>query len=239
MVRNLNIGKFLFIVVLILSLFIPLLAEDFANKFNYSIDPNGAFAWITVHHLFLVIIYILAILLISKFTSIDFGFNKGDVKRGKKYVFMFVLYFSIYVLVTLLLRYINGGEIKFGYPESVSNIVGHLSFQLFISGPVEEIVYRAFPITLFFVLWRNGNKIYLTLFLIFITSLFFALAHIQISFNPFELRYDVFQLMYAFVLGWIFADCYVKTKSILYPILLHSLSNVISVVLLLIFTNLS
>jgi membrane protease YdiL (CAAX protease family) len=57
----------------------------------------------------------------------------------------------------------------------------------------------------------------------------FACAHIRWSFAPFTFEADYFQIMYAFVLGTIQGAVYQKSQSILYPVLMHSFSNVLMV----------
>lgn len=55
-------------------------------------------------------------------------------------------------------------------------------------------------------------------------AILFGLAHI----NIFTFSVPVFQVCYAFVLGIIYGITFIKTKSVIYPMIMHSLSNVIS-----------
>ena len=53
----------------------------------------------------------------------------------------------------------------------------------------------------------------------------FGLAHI----NVFTFSVPVFQVCYAFILGIAYGFTFIRTKSVIYPMIMHSLSNVISV----------
>ncbi len=57
----------------------------------------------------------------------------------------------------------------------------------------------------------------------------FAFAHMKWSLFPVRFEIDTFQIIYAFVLGTIQGIVYQKSKSILYPLLMHSFSNVLMV----------
>ncbi|NLK64269.1 MAG: CPBP family intramembrane metalloprotease [Tissierellia bacterium] len=46
---------------------------------------------------------------------------------------------------------------------------------------------------------------------------------------PFGMEANYYQLLYSFMMGMIQGIVYQKTKSVLYPMLMHSFSNVLSV----------
>lgn len=58
-----------------------------------------------------------------------------------------------------------------------------------------------------------------------IAVLLFSIAHISWSIHPFTLSFSWFQLAYAFLLGAVYGITYVKSKSIIYPMIMHGLSN--------------
>ena len=62
-------------------------------------------------------------------------------------------------------------------------------------------------------------------FIIVITSVLFSVAHIQWTLFPITLSFSWFQLIYAFVLGVAYGLTYVKSESIIYPMIMHGLSN--------------
>jgi len=118
----------------------------------------------------------------------------------------------------------------YAFPLDGRNIIGTLGFQLLLSGPAEEVVYRALPIVL---LTRSfgksvtiGGSVTLEVLL---ASLLFSFAHANWSLIPFTFKADSFQIIYAFVLGTIQGIAYQRSRSILYPVLMHSISNVLMV----------
>ncbi len=225
------IKKILWTLVLFtLLLGIPKFAGIIANLFNYqSIDPDGAFAWIYVHHVVQTIVFIIIIILLDKYKSIDFGLGWGNKEAGKKCVKQFMLYFSIYTIGAFSTVILSGSFVQFEYPLTTTNILGQMSFQLLMSGPSEELIFRAFAITMLAFVFKGrvaGNKVSIANI---IAAVIFALAHLRWSIVPFEISYSTFQLVYAFVLGIFYGDCYEKSGSVYYPMIMHSFSNVVMV----------
>ena len=220
-----------FFIVLLLG--IPKLSGMIADQFNYqSIDPDSAFMWISVHHIVQALIFLLIMIVLIPYlkrSDKDFGFHKGDVAIGLKYVKIFSLIFLSYAVISIFIVLITNAFNLFPYPINARNVIGQLSFQLLLSGPSEELIFRAFAITMFslFISGRvlNGKFSKANL----IAAVVFALAHVGFSFAPFELNYNVGQLVYSFILGMVYGDCYEKSKSMLYPMILHSISNVVAV----------
>ncbi len=214
----------------LLLLGVPRFSGMIADLFDYStIDTHGSFAWISVHHIVQALIFIIIIFIIKRYKSFDFGSGWGDKERGKSYVLKFLIIFGIGSIVSHLLAISIGSFQPFGYPLTPTNIIGQLGFQLFLSGPSEELIFRAFAITmLVFVLKGRFLKWNVSSANI-IAAVIFGLAHVGFSFVPFELRYDLFQVIMAFVLGLFYGDCYEKTNSMYYPMIMHSMSNVIMV----------
>ena len=58
-----------------------------------------------------------------------------------------------------------------------------------------------------------------------LSAFLFGLAHI----NVFNFSVSWFQVCYAFVLGLVYGYTFIKTKTAVYPMIMHSMSNVISV----------
>ncbi|MBV1757291.1 MAG: CPBP family intramembrane metalloprotease [Dethiosulfatibacter sp.] len=218
------------LILFVLLLGIPKLAGMVASLFNYqSYDPDGAFAWIYIHHIFQTIIFIFIIIGLNKYKSIDFGLGWGNKEAGKKCVKQFMLYFSIYTIGAFSTVILSGSFVHFQYPLTTTNILGQMSFQLLMSGPSEELIFRAFAITMLAFVFKGkiaGNKLSIANI---IAAVIFALAHLRWSIVPFEISYSTFQLVYAFVLGIFYGDCYEKSGSVYYPMMMHSFSNVVMV----------
>ncbi|MDP3386516.1 MAG: CPBP family intramembrane metalloprotease [Eubacteriales bacterium] len=218
------------LVLLAMLLGIPKFAGFVADVFSYaSIDPDGSFAWIYVHHIVQTIIFIIIIAGLSRYKSFDFGLGWGNKAAGRKCVLLFMLFFSIYTVGAFSTVIMSGGFEHFTYPLTTNNIIGQMSFQLLMSGPSEELIFRAFAITTLSMFYKGrilGNKVSIANV---IAAVIFALAHVRWSIIPFEISYSSFQLVYALVLGIFYGDCYEKSGSVYYPMIMHSFSNVVMV----------
>lgn len=226
--------NFLKVLIMILLAFIFLIAPRIggfvAGLFNYaSIDPDGAFMWISVHHIIQALVIVLLMLLFSGAFNIKFNLGLGDRSVGLKYLKRFALGFTVYTLIAFLITFLSGGLQPFAYPLTLRNIAGYLGFQLLLSGPSEELVFRAFAISVFAGLVTNKRLNKHLSYAVLFASIIFGIAHINISFNPFGVSYSVFQVIYAVVLGYFYGDCYEKSKSVIYPMLMHSFSNVLMI----------
>ncbi|WP_422122363.1 CPBP family intramembrane glutamic endopeptidase [Planococcus sp. X10-3] len=220
-----------------LLLAVPRLSGIIANLFDYqAIDPDGAYAWISVRHMIQALIILIFIVILNIVRPLKYGFGWGNKEVGKKYVVSFTIIFGAGSLVSHVLTILTGSFQHFPYPLAASNILGQLSFQLFLSGPSEELIFRAFAITMLGIViknrWFKGKVSAANI----IAAVIFGLAHMSFSFAPFAVVYNPFQVVMAIVLGLFYGDCYEKTKSIYYPMMMHSISNIVMVGLTIIAT---
>ena len=194
------------------------------------IDPYKAFAWVSVHHIVEMLIALAAIMILSKLLKADFCFGLGDRKKGSKYVVLYTAIFAGITLVCHILMLACDKLPVYDFPLNKYNILGTLGFQLLLSGPAEEILYRALPITMLVYVLEKSVKVKwgITLETI-ISSLLFAIAHMKWALSPITFEADCFQLLYAFVLGTIQGKVYQDSHSIVYPMFMHSISNVLMV----------
>ena len=229
---NHKIGKILvFLLVSILLLGIPKISGLIADMFEFSsIDPDGSFMWISVHHIAQAILFVPFFFVVKWFVKdVDFRLGLGDKKLGMLFVSRFSLYFLIYTLVMFGIIIMSNSLQPFIYDVTIRNVVGYLGFQLLLSGPSEELIFRAFAMTVFSMLFTKrlfNDRLSVSNLL---AAIIFMLAHVSFRFFPFEYSYSFGQLMYSLTLGLIYGVCYEKTKSVIYPMILHSVSNVISV----------
>jgi len=193
-------------------------------------DPYKAFTWVSVHHITEALIALAVIMILSKLLKIDFGFGLGDRKKGTKYVVVFTAIFAGVTLICHILMLIYNMLPVYDFPLNKNNILGTLGFQLLLSGPAEEILYRALPITMLVYILGKSVKVKwgITLETI-IASFLFAIAHAKWSLFPITFEANYFQLFYAFVLGTIAGKAYQESHSIIYPMFIHSISNVLMV----------
>jgi uncharacterized protein len=230
----------------VLLLGVPRLAGAFADLFDYStIDPDGAFAWISVHHIAQGVIFLIMMLAIGKVSAIRFGFGWGERKEGLAYLRLFMLIYIGYVVVHRLIFLILTGSLPtFWYPLTARNIIGQLGFQLLLTGPSEELIFRAFAITMLGLLVNGvvfGNKdagagkAAFTMLggelsvANLIAAIIFGLAHVRFTFAPFSMSFETGQVVVAVILGLFYGVCYERSKSMIYPMIMHSFSNVVAV----------
>lgn len=223
-----NILGILFLTVLLLG--VPKFAGFIASLFDYTIiDPDGSFAWISVHHIVQALIFLIIMVGLNRFLSLEFGFSWGDKKTGRKYLFLFVIIFSFYTIFMYTMAILTDSFQPFNYPLTATNIWGQLGFQLLLSGPSEELIFRAFAMTMLALLIKGRIFKGKISFSNLIAAIIFGLAHMSFSFAPFELSYSLHQVLYAIGLGLFYGDCFEKTKSMYYPMIMHSFTNVMMV----------
>ncbi|HHW29850.1 MAG TPA: CPBP family intramembrane metalloprotease [Syntrophomonadaceae bacterium] len=224
-------GITVFLLLFLVQIILGKVGSFFANMIPYQkIDPYNIFAGISIHHAIQMIIAIIAIIMLSKLLKIDFYFKLGDISKGMKYLALFTAVFAIISVAVHILMLVNDQLPIYDFPLDRKNILGTLGFQLFLSGPSEEIIYRALTITMLVYAFGKSIPIKGNITLeVILASLLFSFAHINWSFNPFVFEVNFFPILYAFVLGSIQGIVFQKSKSILYPILMHSFSNVLMV----------
>ncbi len=203
-----------------------------ANLFSYhKIDPSGAFAWISIHHIVQGVAGFVVMAFLSLFFKVDFKLGLGDKHTGMRIVFWFTVIIAIYQFAMWFLLDALSLFIPFAYFVNTRNVLGYVSFQLFLSGPSEELLFRAFPVTLLSLLSAKTfrffkGRVHLPL-AVLIAAVMFSLAHINWTTSPFTLHYNILQLLYALAMGIIQGWAYVKTRSVVYPMMMHSISNVL------------
>lgn len=214
----------------VLLLGAPRLAGRFASLFDYSsVDPDGAFGWITIHHIFQALFFLIIMIVITKMFAIKFGFGWGDKRAGLFYVGLLAMISATYIIVALFIIFFVGSFQVFPYPLTLRNMVGQLGFQLFLSGPSEELIFRGFSITMLALLLKGAvfhKKISAANI---IACVLFGLAHVRFSFFPFSLSYNAFQVFYSMGIGLLYGLCYEQSESMIYPMIMHSMSNVVAV----------
>lgn len=220
-----------FLLLFIVQIILGKAGSFFANMIPYQkIDPYNIFAGISIHHAVQMVVAIIVIIMLSKFLKIDFYFKLGDVSKGMKYLALFSAAFVIISVVVHIIMLVNDRLPIYDFPLDRRNVLGTLGFQLFLSGPSEEIIFRALPITILVYAFGKSIAIKGNITLeVILSSLLFSFAHIKWSLNPLVFEVNFFRIFYAFVLGSIQGIVFQKCKSVLYPILMHSFSNVLMI----------
>ncbi len=230
--------------LLIFQQFASKVGHLIANCFDYkAIDEYGIFAYVSVHHIAQMLIALLAIIILNKKYKIDFGFSTGDKKVGMKYLLVFTVAIFVFTIISYGIRYFSNQIIQYDYPLNAKNVLGTLGFQLLLSGTSEEVLFRALPIgILTFWIGSNKERKFTKLNLsyeVIIAAVLFSIAHIRWTINPFSISMNYLQLIYCFVLGIVYGKAYQESNSVIYPMIMHSISNVIMVGLGYIFSIIS
>lgn len=223
-----------------LALIVLFVVQVFAGKSGWAVaelfsydkaNPNYIYTGLSVHHLIQMLIALAIINIINAVIRVDFGFHLGDRKAGMRWLLIFTGAIAGIALGYHILMEIIGQPITYNYPLTTQNMVGNLGFQLLLSGPSEEILYRALPITLLVLAFgRKTTEIRNVTLEVVLASLLFTAAHIKYTISPFSISdLNIFGLVYAFAMGILNGFVYQKSHSILYPILMHSFSNVFMV----------
>ena len=113
--------------------------------------------WLSVHHLVQAAVFLVFILVIRLFSPLDFGLGWGRRKIGRRYVLRFTLIFSMYMIGSFALILITKSFQPFPFPLTAKNIIGYLGFQLLLTGPSEELIFRAFAITMLGLVRKEGS----------------------------------------------------------------------------------
>lgn len=215
------------ILLFIIQTFASKIGGYIAKLFDNSIiDSDNTFMNISVHHIVQMLIALLVIFIIHKTRKLNFNLKPKFSKTGILYTVIFSFVILIYVLISYIIGYSNSAIAPYGYDLNAVNILGTLGFQLLLSGTSEEILFRALPVTVIGNLTNSTSKNVLG---ILVASVLFSIAHIQWSVVPFTVSFDLFQLAYAFILGIAYGVTYIKSKSIIYPMIMHGMSNFLMV----------
>ena len=223
---NYGTAALLFLVLFLLQFLFSRLGFYVSRSFDYSsVDPDGIFAQVSVHHIIQMLCAIAAILIIRKVKKIEgFKLRPRFDPKGIKYTVIFCVILAVYYLAVYIAGSFTGTINTYDYELNAVNVTGTLGFQLLLSGPSEEILFRSLPITMMLSVLDPDTKRDRAI-AVFGAALLFAIAHIDMI--TFSIPW--FQVCYAFVLGIAYGYTFIRTKSVIYPMIMHSMSNVISV----------
>lgn len=235
--RTKTILTTLVILILLLAPRLGTSVADYLNPFFTSIDPDKKFMEGIVHHIVQALVPFFLILLWKKEFFEGWGFTLGNKTLGLKWVGWFTLiWILIYVGINTFNHFANNVPEVYYDVTNTRNLLGELFFRGFIVGPSEEILFRSFPIILLLTAGFT-NKTDIFGFEItsagIIAAVLFALAHIGFNFYPFEVyQFNIVQVVTALGFGLLYAIVFHQTKSIYYPMIIHSISDVIPVLAL-------
>jgi membrane protease YdiL (CAAX protease family) len=231
-------GLCILLVALVLLLFTQLfskasffLAGQIYPKWQ-SLDPDGSYLYISIHHVFQALFAVGLIALIKTRmdkTWSDFGFNTNEWRFALKRVlqfcaFWFVLQGSIAVIMMLT----GTSPAPFHFPLTTGNFAGYFLFQVLLSGTSEEILFRALVIITMLSVGKHAgySDKTNTIIAVVVSILIFMLGHVNIRFNPFGVEnVNLLQQVTVFTFGGFYAYLFLKTKSLFGPMLAHNWLN--------------
>jgi len=229
--------------LLILAAFILFLVTTGISKASFylagqiyphwqSLDPDGSYLYISLHHVFQAVLALILIALIkirlNKSWS-DFGFNTNDWRFALKRVLQFcVFWFVMQGSIAVIMILTGSSPAPFHFPLTTGNFAGYFLFQVLLSGTSEEILFRALVIiTMLSVGKRAGYSDKAnTIIAVVVSILIFMLGHVNIRINPFRIEnFNFLQQVTVITFGGFYAYLFLKTKSLLGPMLAHNWLN--------------
>jgi membrane protease YdiL (CAAX protease family) len=230
-----NIWKIFFVTVV--ALFLPVASSHISLLPGTYIDGNSLVGGIILTIFFYSIqtgisIIIGCFILHSSIT--EMGFNLKDVKVTLRMLGWFI---PIWLLLDILF-YMIGLNCIADFDTFVSHyyVINKLTMQkdliigCLLAGMGEEPLFRGLIVaSLVKIITRyvGVGKVKIPLVAI-MSGLLFASAHIEYRIMPFRIIYiDVIQLSITFILGVFWSIMFIKTKSLLGPIIAHMCANVI------------
>jgi membrane protease YdiL (CAAX protease family) len=190
------------------------------------LDPHGTYLRISVHHVVQGVLA-LGLLALAARRGVDVRLRIGDARRGWRLVGAVLLALGAYLVLYQVVLHALGGR-----PQPVNPALGALlpllGFQLLLSGPSEELLYRALAIG---VLERVRPRTLVARIPLttqnLVAAVLFSLAHVTWTNQPFALHADWSQLAFCLVLGTVEGVVLERTGSVLYPMAVHSGANVL------------
>lgn len=240
-----SFGKILDLFIVIAAIeFIPRVssysASHLTQYFDF-LDPDHAFVWNYIHHIAQFLLTVLAMKLYFKTSLSDWGFNLHQREWSLSVFWKFTIGWIVFWSAGTAVFYLLSGQslAVFSYPLNTRNIIGNLSFMLFMPGISEEALFRGFSIVVLSQSWKGDirfDKFHVSAAGL-IAALLFMYAHISYSLYPFQIHFlNPVQLIIAFALGIYYAITFQKTTSLLCPVLSHSASDVLGNAVLYIFS---
>ena len=212
-----------------------LLAQPMAQSLR-ALDPDGSFLYISLHHLWQGLFALLVILLLARLFRIplaDFGFNLNEWRYAVRLVLQFSLFWFFFQgSIGALMMIFSDTSAAFHFPLIARNFGGYFAFQILLSGTSEEVLFRALVMTPLLVVGKKAGLTEKSNVLLAggIATLIFMLAHINIAFNPLRVtHFNLLQQLTVFTFGSFYAFLFVRTRSLLGPILAHNLLNAVIV----------
>lgn len=212
--------------IFILQEFIGRLSWKTAALFDYSvIDKDGVFMALSVHHITIFVSTLIIISVLHKLRDLDFKLKPKMDKVGVKYTALYCTAILVYYIFVYIIGAVTNSVGVYDHELNAVNVIGTLGFQFLLTGPAEELLFRALPIVCLSSLCGKNSR-NTDIVILILTSILFAVAHI--NFNA-SFSSQWFGILYAFINGVAYGFVFLRSESVIYPMIMHSTSNLISV----------
>lgn len=226
-----HIKAFLVVIVVFISPIAGSIAANELLKFAREIDPDGAFMWGIIHHIVQAVLPIILLIMYKRQELGSWVLNKGQKSIGLKWIVYFSgVWVGIYAILTTINLLQDFQPTAYYNTSDLRNFLGEAFFRIFIVGPSEEFLFRVFPILFLLSDYPKrtdllGTEIPIVAFPI---TFIFSLSHIGVDwFNLEIVHFDPVQLFTSYGFGLFYTWLWFKSKSIIYPIIIHAISDLI------------
>jgi membrane protease YdiL (CAAX protease family) len=200
-------------------------------KLNSHILDDYLVSGIIIQSFMLITGIVLYYLFIDKHV-ISTLFPKKTYKTSMKYVHKFLLVFPVLLIFIYFMVYLFDPSTWLTLQETTLTqeppLWKIIIFEAIFPGLGEEMLYRGFLLSLLVYSYMMMNKSLLRkhmILSILLSSIIFSIAHFGYQFTPFNITYDAYQLVTAFLLGSVEGYVFLRTKNLCGPILIHNASN--------------
>ena len=177
-------------------------------------DADNSFLVLAIHHIIQAVIILIIIAVYGKVRNISFekfGFKKTGFDQAIKYVLVFIsLWTLVQTISGFILIWFFNEPIVFGFPLTTRNYLGHLAFQIFLSGTSEEMLFRVMVIVISTDILKNVfNRKALIFYMVSIFTIIFMFDHINFNFSTLSITHFNFLqqltlLIFGIFYGWLF-----------------------------------
>jgi hypothetical protein len=166
----------------------------------HSIDPDNAFAWLSVHHLIQLVLTLVLMVAWVRGSLAQWGFNLRELKASLRWFGWFALFFTVGTLIFGILPRVLAHDVQAKFPSgpfplNTWNVAGSLGFYYLLSGSGEEPLFRGFIMSMLLVGWKREwqlGKIVMPVAGI-LATLLFMLAHVGYELSPFRITQFTWQ----------------------------------------------
>ncbi len=200
----------------ILSIFVIFVFLHHLSLFSYTLKPLHFFKqnWNWSGKFLAICGSIIFLISYKKFPITEYGIT---FHQKEKSIHFSLIVLSVYVLVAILVGFFVSQKTNFN--------IETLAFEFTMPAIDEELALRGIMIGLLSQILIDNIKIKNLKFInpsILITAILFGLLHALNLNKNFSISFDSVYFLWTFIFGFVVGWVFVKSKSILYPIIIHS-----------------